>query len=246
VFVHGNPETAAIWDPLLAELRRDDVRRLSPPGFGSPVPPGFGAGVADYRRWLIDQLEGLDGPVDLVGHDWGGGHVLGVAMERPDLLRSWVSDAVGIFDPDYTWHELARVWQTPDAGEAAVEAQFGAPADLLRVLLDRGFPHRVAERSARDLDAATGRAVLALYRSAEQPAMAEYGAALDRAARTPGLAVIATADDAMGTGEQRRRSAARARATVHLLDGLGHWWMLEDPRQSARMLASFWSGLPAS
>jgi pimeloyl-ACP methyl ester carboxylesterase len=25
VFVHGNPETPAVWDPLLAELDRDDV-----------------------------------------------------------------------------------------------------------------------------------------------------------------------------------------------------------------------------
>lgn len=38
VFVHGNPETDAVWTPLLAELGRDDVVRLSPPGFGAPLP----------------------------------------------------------------------------------------------------------------------------------------------------------------------------------------------------------------
>ena len=47
VLVHGNPETAAIWDPLIAELGRDDVVALSPPGFGAPVPDGFGG---DERR----------------------------------------------------------------------------------------------------------------------------------------------------------------------------------------------------
>ncbi|MDT5218539.1 MAG: hypothetical protein QOF15_644, partial [Mycobacterium sp.] len=34
VLVHGNPETAAIWGPLVDALGRKDVVRLSPPGFG--------------------------------------------------------------------------------------------------------------------------------------------------------------------------------------------------------------------
>src|ERR1035438_8315208 len=41
VFVNGNPETSAIWDSLLGELERRDTLRLSPPGFGAPIPDGF-------------------------------------------------------------------------------------------------------------------------------------------------------------------------------------------------------------
>ena len=39
--VHGVPETAAVWDLLadkLVELGYDEPLRLSPPGFGAPVP----------------------------------------------------------------------------------------------------------------------------------------------------------------------------------------------------------------
>src|SRR5688500_1286567 len=131
VFVHGNPETAAVWDPLLAELEdagaaRADLIRLSPPGFGAPVPAGFGATVSEYRDWLVDELARIPGPVDLVGHDWGGGHVLKSVMSRPDLVRSWVSDAIGIFDADYVWHELAQRWQTPGVGEADGTARVSA------------------------------------------------------------------------------------------------------------------------
>lgn len=41
VLVHGNPETDAIWGPLVDALQRDDVVRLSPPGFGAALPDGL-------------------------------------------------------------------------------------------------------------------------------------------------------------------------------------------------------------
>jgi hypothetical protein len=40
VLVRGNPETDAVWDPLVEALGRDDVVRLSRPGFGAPLPDG--------------------------------------------------------------------------------------------------------------------------------------------------------------------------------------------------------------
>jgi pimeloyl-ACP methyl ester carboxylesterase len=104
VFVHGNPETAAIWDDLLPQLPRNDVVTLSPPGFGAPVPDGFNATADEYRDWLGRELERIDGPIDLVGHDWGGAHVMRISMERPELIRSWATDVLGLFDPDYVWH----------------------------------------------------------------------------------------------------------------------------------------------
>src|SRR5690348_17445976 len=54
---------------------------------------------------------------DLIGHDWGGGHVARLAAARPDLVRSWAMDIAGTFDPAYVWHDLAQVWQTEGAGE---------------------------------------------------------------------------------------------------------------------------------
>ena len=129
VFVHGNPETAAIWDPLIAALGRDDVVALSPPGFGAPTPDGWAATSDDYLAWLIGEVEQLDGPIDLVGHDWGGGHVQRLAATRPDLIRSWVTDIAGCADPEYVWHDMAQVWQTPGAGEEAVAAMAALPVE---------------------------------------------------------------------------------------------------------------------
>jgi pimeloyl-ACP methyl ester carboxylesterase len=247
VFVHGNPETAAIWAPMLAELEhiRTDVVCLSPPGFGSALPAGFGASRPEYRDWLIDELADFAEPVDLVGHDLGGGHVLNVVVSRPDLVRSWVSDVLGIYDPDYVWHELAQRWQTPGVGEADVAQRFGGTVEQrTATLIERGMGENVASQVAEGQNEDMGRAVLAIYRSAGRPGTAGGGLELERAAVRPGLAVLATADTVVGTEEQRRRTAARAGARIEVLDGLGHWWMSQDPARSASALAAFWATLP--
>jgi pimeloyl-ACP methyl ester carboxylesterase len=243
VLVHGNPETDAVWGPLVRELGRDDVVRLSPPGFGAPVPDGWGATVDEYRLWLVAELEALGEPVDLVGHDWGGGHVVNVAMTRPDLLRSWCSDVLGIFEPDYVWHEMARVWQTPGAGEKAAAAMVDDPGTRAAGLVSRGVTPGIAEEMARSWTTDMVRCVLALYRDAAQPTMAGLGERLSAAAARPGLAIQATDDHFVGTDEMRRRAAARAGARIAVLDGLGHWWMLQNPARGAAVLADFWASL---
>ncbi len=74
---------------------------LSPPGFGAPLPQDFITTVQGYRDWLERELGEIDGTIDLVGHDWGGGHVVNAVMHRPELVRSWTSDVLGIFDAEY-------------------------------------------------------------------------------------------------------------------------------------------------
>lgn len=244
VLVHGNPESDALWDPLVAALGRTDVILLSPPGFGAPLPDGFTATYLEYRDWLEAQLEGMDGPVDLVGHDWGGGHVLNVVMHRPELVRSWASDVVGLFDPEYVWHDLAQVWQTPGDGEAAVDAMLGGTVeDRAAQMATLGIPMDIATQIAAAQGPEMGRAILALYRSARQPAMAEAGRALENAQARPGLSLLATDDPYIGSDDVRRRAAARAGAETAVLEGLGHWWMVQDPARGAAALSGFWSSL---
>jgi pimeloyl-ACP methyl ester carboxylesterase len=247
VLVHGNPETAAVWDLLveqLVALGEPEPLRLAPPGFGAPLPEAWGATVGEYRDWLIAELETIAGPIDLVGHDWGGGHVLNAVMARPELVRSWCSDVVGVFDQDYVWHDLAKVWQTPGAGEAAVAETVAAPTEAkVARFAERGMHPAVAQRVVLGIDATMGECILRLYRSAAQPVMAELGAGLEKAAARPGLAVMPSEDHMVGTEEQRRRAAARAGARVEVLDGLGHWWMTQDAQRGARVLVNFWRSL---
>ncbi len=245
VLVHGNPETPAVWDPLRNELERANVTALHLPGFGIPAPAGFGATKEEYVDWLISQVEEIGEPVDLVGHDWGGGFVLRVACTRSDLIHSWVSDVAGLIDPDYVWHDMAQVWQTPGAGEA----QFAEMASLSNVDRLAFFeavgikPASVAQSFIDALDDEMIRCVLALYRSAVQPAMVEWGRDAAAAAERPGLVVIAAADPYTGGSSSAERMAVALGAKTAVLDGLGHWWMLEDPQRGAQMLEEFWDSI---
>ena len=244
VLVHGNPETAAIWGPMIEQLDRTDVDTLSPPGFGAPVPDGFGATPDDYVAWLASALEAYDEPVDLVGHDWGGGHVMRIAIERPDLIRSWAMDIAGAFAPDYVWHDMAQVWATPGAGEEMVAGLTSMPLPDRGAMFESfGITAEVALTLASGVDDAMGRCILTLYRAAAQPYMSEFGARLGQAAGRPGLVIIATDDGYTGGEERARWAADQAGARVAMLPGLGHWWMVQDPKAGAAVLDEFWAGL---
>ncbi|HLZ68973.1 MAG TPA: alpha/beta hydrolase [Dehalococcoidia bacterium] len=246
VLVHGNPETAAIWDDLRTELGRDDVLALSPPGFGAPVPDGFAATSDAYVAWLGSELERIPGPIDLVGHDWGAGHVMRLVLERPQLVRSWAMDIAGCFDPEYVWHDFAQVWQTPGAGEEAIAQMVATPVDQRAQQFEGlGMSKAVAASCAAASNEAMGRCILALYRSAAQPRLAQWGADLSKARTRPGLVIIATEDHYTGGETLARRTAERAGAEVAVLQGLGHWWMCQDPKRGAEALRTFFAALPA-
>ena len=244
VFVHGNPETPAVWSPLLERLARTDVITPHLPGFGVPAPHAFGATKEEYVDWLIGELEAVGEPVDLVGHDWGGAFALRVACTRPDLLRSWISDVAGLFDPEYVWHDFAQIWQTEGAGEQWVADTLAAPnADTEALLVGLGVTPAAASDFAGALDEEMGRCILALYRSATQPAMKDWGAEAEAAAARPGLVITGALDPFAGGPDKSHRSAARLGARFVELDGLGHWWMQQEPERGARLIEDFWSQL---
>ena len=159
-------------------------------------------------------------------------------------MRSWATDFIGLFDPDYVWHDAAQVWQSPDEGEKLVDFMMGGTLpERTERMVAVGMPPDIAAAVASEQGREMGRAILLLYRSARQPAPAEAGRKLEAAAARPGLSLLATEDDFVGSDEIRRRAAARAGARTEVLDGLGHWWMLQDPARSAAALTGFWETL---
>ena len=243
VLVHGVPETAALWDPLRDVLGRDDVEALSLPGFSCARGEGFGATKEEYLDWLVGELEARQGgdPIDIVGHDWGGGFVVRLVSTRPDLVRSWVTDAAGIGDVNFEWHDFAKIWQTPGAGEDFFDQQLEASTEERAAIFEMsGVPHDRALTLAAGVDRTMTDCILPLYRSAIEVGK-EWGPDFVDVPK-PGL-VLVPSDDPFLHADGARASAKRAGAEVAELEGVGHWWMLQAPELGAKALQEFWAKL---
>jgi pimeloyl-ACP methyl ester carboxylesterase len=239
VFVHGVPETAALWDDVRAAIGRESVA-LSLPGFDSARPAGFSATKDAYCDWLVGELDAIGEPVDLVGHDWGAILTVRVATAFGDRVSSWVADVVNVFHERYVWHDFAQIWQTPDAGEEAMAAMRALPvAEGVQLLAGLGVPEAKAKEMWEAGDATMDQCILDLYRSAAPNVYADWGTAVAPTS-APGLIVSATADT-FGDVTLATEMSARLGAPLHTFDGLGHWWMLQDPAGGAAAFEKFWA-----
>ena len=244
-FLHGVPDSPAIWGPLLAALDLGETPVAAPamPGFSSPLLAGFTATKEAYADWAIGEVERLfnaHGPVDLVGHDWGAIIVQRVATVRPDLVRSWVlSNAV--IDPDYRGHRVARIWNTPLLGELFMA--ISAPKKLAQSLIAQGVPAAVAaEEAAQWANKDKRRAILKLYRSANGLNFgADWAQGLDRL-QGPGALVWGEGDPYVDLSVAER-AAARHGVALHRIAGAGHWAIAERPGEVAAALKDFWATL---
>ena len=237
VFVHGVPETTAVWGPLVSHLDRDDVALLALPAFGTPRPDGFDARMETYATWLADELARFD-EVDLVSHDWGAILTLRVLADRPANVRSWVSD-MGDLGDDFEWHDTAKVWQTPGAGEEFMDGLLGAGLDDRALVLSAvGVPADHATTMASNFDRTMADAILDLYRSATRVGV-EWGPGIDRI-EAPGLLVESMLDPFRSAGRVRTL-ADRTGAKVLALPESGHFWMLDAPETAAAAITAFWA-----
>lgn len=236
VVVHGVPDTAALWDPIVERLGRDDVVRLALPGFGAPAPTGFAATKEGYAAWIaarVREVAADQGPVDLVGHDWGGILVQYVGATNPDVVRTWAA-ADAPLDDEYVWHDTAQLFQTPDVGEQVVAAMGGD--GFAEGMAGLGHPDPAG--CAAHIDDGMRAAILELYRSAVHVG-SEWQPAV-KANTVPALVLWGTDDSFAPAEPLAHRLARRVHAELVLVPG-GHWALFEQPDVTVRALEGFWS-----
>ena len=239
ILVHGVPDTDHVWHRVRPLLQRDDVVTLRLPGFGAPLPSGFDPTKDGYAAWVVERVAAVGHPVDLVGHDWGALLVLRAASLRPDLVRSWVVGGAPL-DPAYVWHQAAQLWQTPGAGERAMD-RTNADA-LAKALTGAGVPADDAREAGAYLDETMKRCILRLYRSAVNVG-AEWRPDLARIT-APGL-VLWGQNDPYAEPTWGERLARLTGARVVVLPGCSHWWPLERPGEVAAEIRQHVARLPA-
>ena len=163
-----------------------DYRAPAMPGFVDPRAFTFSATKEAYVDWYISEIERAHkdaGPVDLVGHDWGAIITIRVASLRHELINSWcVANALP--HPEYKWHRMARMWQTPVIGELIMA--LSRKEALCKALHAAGIPADLASREASHWSPHMRKSILRLYRSAKtagqrvvgrdpEPARARHG-----------------------------------------------------------------------
>ncbi|MEQ1785787.1 MAG: alpha/beta hydrolase [Acidimicrobiales bacterium] len=240
VFVHGVPETAAIWNKVRGSLSQESTA-VALPGFGSPRPDGFACTKDAYVDWLLGELDRIEGPIDLVGHDWGAGLTYRVATAHGDRLHSWAADIGNLVHPAYEWHDFAKIWQTPGEGEAFIEAQDAqAPEDRAAGYEMFGLSSEDALEMATASDLTMGHCILDLYRSAIPNPHHHWGPWTPTAA--PGLVLQPTADP-FGDETMAREVATALGARFETIEGAGHFWPYQAPEAAAAVLEAFWADL---
>lgn len=236
LLLHGVPQTADIWRHLAAELARDRIVL---------APDLKGLGRSELREpydvpTLVSELAALvlhevDGPVDVVGHDWGGSLAIALAAQRPELVRRLV-----VANAPYRRVDLRRAWHIPlFALPVLPEVAFALGGRrLLGAMLgagwraatppDEGYVERYREAYA---DLARVSAMLAYYRGVTRPQAARaLLAALGRrpAARpaepSPEQALVLWGGrDPVLPVELGRGVAADLAADLVVLDDAGHF-----------------------
>ena len=233
--VHGVPDTAAMWDPIRSHLQRDDIVCPSMPGFGAPMPAGFEPTKESYVDWLIERIVEVGEPVDLVGHDWGSLLVQRIASLRPELVRT-LAFGDGPVDSTYTWHEMAKMWQTPGVGE---ELMAGMTPEALHAGLADQLGDDAAAQVARHVDDVMKHCILTLYRSAVNVG-AEWQPGVEAVAGRFPCLVLWGRDDPFVAPEFGERAAARLNARLVMFDDSGHWWPVTKPSETATALEELW------
>ncbi len=92
---------ASSWDDVAPTLRAagHDVHPLTLPGLESRHADRSGIGLSDHVDAVVAAVDGIDGPVVLVGHSGGGAIAHAVADARPDKVARVVQvDAVPLGD----------------------------------------------------------------------------------------------------------------------------------------------------
>ena len=249
VFVHGNPGSSEDFgelQPYIGEFARTIAPDM--PGYGgSARAADFEYTVDGYARHLeaVLQCFGVE-HAHLVLHDFGGPWGLAWAAAHPERVASLVLINVGVL-PGYGYHKYAWVWRTPIVGELAIVATTRA---VFKLALNRDNPKRlpdaILDRMYEQWDRGSRKAVLSLYRatSAFEVSSMKQGEALAPHA-LPALVVWGRGDPNIPV----RFAEAQKRffdAEVHIIEGAGHWPMIDEPDRTRALVLPFLRGRVAA
>jgi pimeloyl-ACP methyl ester carboxylesterase len=245
LLLHGNPDSASEWEPLMAALG-SERRCLAPdlPGFGESdePPPAFDFSRAAHIHFVDRALEASNvrDKLILVVHDIGGIVGLAWAAQNLDRLAGVVVTNTVAFE-SFRWFALARAWgDDTRSGRLRARLRMWAMGLAGGRLFQRVFQRTCPELAPGDVARMTRefalsprakRATLRLFRQITRPNFFDgYGAMVARiAAAVPTRVVWGEPDPFIPAAYAH----AFGDAVVEVVPGAGHWTPLTASAQVA-------------
>jgi pimeloyl-ACP methyl ester carboxylesterase len=230
LYLHGVPTSSDDWTGFL-----ERTGGLAPDliGFGRSSKGGHLDytidGLADFLEQSLAAL--AVERISLVVHDWGAGAGLAFAQRHPERIERLVLiNALPLLE-GFRWHRVAKLWRLPIIGELAM-------GSTTRWVLGRALrqgaigenawpPQRVAT-VYEQFDQGTQRAILRLYRGADERALAQAGRNL-QTLTMPTLVIWGQRDPWLAPHLGEAYAHALPRATLAPIENAGHWPWLDDP-----------------
>jgi len=245
LMLHGNPDNADEWRPLMAQLAATH-RCIAPdfPGYGlSPEPPrSFDYGLVSQIRF-VDEVLGamrIDSPLIVVVHDTGG--MVGTAWAARNIarVRGIVVTNTVAFE-GFRWFRIARTWgERSWLGRQRAALSMWALGLRAGAVFKRIFGAQSPQLGAADLERfATS---FALNRTAKRTTLRQFRHFIDPAffvgfdamwralgERVPSRVLWGDDDPYLPVACAQRFG----RSTVTVLPGVGHWVPLVAPDRLA-------------
>jgi len=128
LLVHGAMGGAWCWDRVRPGLEAAGHRTaaIDLPGHGADTTPVPEVTLYRYADGVCDALDGLDGPVVLVGHSMGGMVITQAASQRPGALAGLVYVTAFLPQPGQSLIDITRL---PEAAGDSVQANLVVDGD---------------------------------------------------------------------------------------------------------------------
>jgi pimeloyl-ACP methyl ester carboxylesterase len=205
----------------------------------SGVPAGFNFSL-EHMAGFVDGVVtalGIDEPLNLIVHDFGGPYGLAWAVRHPAKIRSMAIMNTN-FSSSYRWHPVARIWRTPVLGELSLaltsrwlwhrEMRKTAPT-MPAAYIERTYNASIARPEVR-------RTILRMYRATDPDNYKGWeGELLKLTARVPALVLWGDRDPFITPDRAERFGAGK----VEHIAGYGHWLPVEAPELVAERLLAF-------
>lgn len=241
LMLHGNPDNAEEWVPLMARLS-NRFRCIAPdfPGYGkSPEPPvSFTYNLADQMQFMdaVAKAMGITDRVVLVVHDTGGMVGTAWAAANLDRLRGMVVTNTVAFD-GFPWFPIARQWGDTSVygrirsrlGMAALGLRKGA---LFKKIFGAQCPQLTADQLERfamtfALNKDAKRTTLRQFRMFMQPGFFKDFAAMRQRILGKVQCRVVWGDNDMFIPVKYAHSFGSKQVTI--LPDAGHWVALTAP-----------------